>query len=142
MLSALYELEQGRIRWIEQDDAEATYAAKIEKAEMFLNPSDTVITNARRVQASSEAHPSRCVVGGKSLTVLDAAQVAPHDADLIASITPGQVLFVQKRLFVGMADGALELLIVKPDGKKEMDAKSFAAGIQGIKSGTITWESL
>ena len=142
LLSALYELSEGRICWIEQDDAQATYAAKLEKGELFLNPADDVDVNARRVQASSEPHPSRCVIADKSITVIEAKKVSQADAELVASITPGAVLFIQKRLFIGMADGALELLNVKPDGKKEMDARSFAAGIQGIKSGTITWESL
>ena len=45
-----------------------------------------------------------------------------------------------KRLFLGMADGALEVGALKPDGKQTMDARSFAAGVQGIKDGGLTWE--
>ncbi len=142
LLSALYELSEGKIRWIEQDDAQATYAAKLEKGELFLHPDDEVEVNARRVQASSEAHPSRCIIADKTITVIEARKVSETDAELVASITSGMVFFVHKRLFIGMANGVLELLCVKPDGKKEMEARSFAAGIQGIKSGTITWESL
>ena len=29
---------------------------------------------------------------------------------------------------------------LKPDGKQTMDARSFAAGVQGIKDGGLTWE--
>ena len=38
--------------------------------------------------------------------------------------------------------GAVELLILKPAGKQAMDAKSFAAGIQGIKDGGLIWKGL
>ena len=31
---------------------------------------------------------------------------------------------------------------VKPDGKKPMEAKAFAAGIQGIKQGGIEWQEI
>ena len=48
--------------------------------------------------------------------------------------------FAGKRLFLGMADGALEVRALKPDGKQTMDARSFAAGVQGIKDGGLTWE--
>ena len=41
-----------------------------------------------------------------------------------------------------MLDGVFEILEIKPDGKKEMDARSFAAGVQSIKSGEIEWETL
>ena len=50
--------------------------------------------------------------------------------------------FAGKRLFLGAADGAVEVHEVKPDGKQAMDARSFAAGIQGIKDGGLTWEEL
>ena len=141
LLSALFEIEQGRVRWIEQNDEEATYAHKLEKGELFLDPAEDVVVNARRVQASSEAHPSRCVIAGKSLTVLTAARVREDD-EQVPDVEPGVVAFVAKRLFLGMQNGCLEILSVKPDGKKEMDARSFAAGVQGIKSNSITWEKL
>jgi methionyl-tRNA formyltransferase len=32
------------------------------------------------------------------------------------------------RVYMGCADGSLELISIKPDGKREMDAKSWAAG--------------
>ncbi|MEQ3034568.1 hypothetical protein AAAX54_14295, partial [Eggerthella lenta] len=59
---------------------------------------------------------------------------------LAAGIRPGEVRFAGKRLFLGMADGALEVGALKPDGKQTMDARSFAAGVQGIKDGGLTWE--
>ncbi len=39
-------------------------------------------------------------------------------------------------LFLGCADGSLELTLVKPDGKREMDASAWASGLRGQG---ITW---
>ena len=54
----------------------------------------------------------------------------------------GQVAFLAKRLYIGFEDGVLELRTVKPAGKKNMDAKAFAAGIHGIKQRGICWSSI
>lgn len=141
LISALYELEAGSIRWTAQNDAEATYAEKLAKGELNLNPADSASLNLRRVRASSAAHPSRCVIGGKGVTVMD---VRLADAGDMPGVAPeqGMVAFAAKRLFLGCADGVLEILSVKPDGKKEMDAAAFASGVQNIKSGTIVWEQM
>lgn len=48
---------------------------------------------------------------------------------------------VAKRLFLGFSEGILEILELKPDGKSTMDARSFAAGIQGIKKDGADWRA-
>ncbi|WP_080797228.1 methionyl-tRNA formyltransferase [Arabiibacter massiliensis] len=141
LLTALVHVERGAVEWTEQDESLATYASKIEKGELDLSPEHAASALARKVQASSSAHPSRAVVAGRGVTVLRAA--VPADAagrELAGGIAPGEVRFAGKRLFLGAADGALELALVKPDGKQAMDAKAFAAGVQGIKEGGMTWE--
>ena len=139
--SARVHVERDAAEWTEQDEEQVTYASKIEKRELDLSPNDDVALAARKVQASSAPHPSRAVVAGRGVTVLEAH--APEDAagcELAAGIRPGEVRFAGKRLFLGMADGALEVGALKPDGKQTMDARSFAAGVQGIKDGGLTWE--
>ena len=141
LLTALVHVERDAAEWTEQDEEQVTYASKIEKRELDLSPNDDVALAARKVQASSAPHPSRAVVAGRGVTVLEAH--APEDAagcELAAGIRPGEVRFAGKRLFLGMADGALEVGALKPDGKQTMDARSFAAGVQGIKDGGLTWE--
>ncbi|MBC5583139.1 methionyl-tRNA formyltransferase [Eggerthella sp. NSJ-70] len=141
LLTALVHVERGAAEWTEQDEALVTYASKIEKRELDLSPADDAAAAARKVQASGSAHPSRATVAGRGVTVLEAR--APEDAvgrELAAGLAPGAVRFAGKRLFLGMADGALEVGALKPDGKQAMDARSFAAGVQGIKDGGLTWE--
>lgn len=136
LLTALVHVERDAVDWIEQDSEQVTYASKIEKGELDLAPVDKTSVLCRKVQASSAAHPSRAMVAGRSVTVL-ALQAA---GDQAAEITAGEVRFVEKRLFLGAFDGAVEIVLLKPDGKQAMDAKSFAAGVQGIKNNTVTWE--
>ena len=140
LLTALVHVERGAAEWTEQDEERVTYASKIEKRELDLSPNDDVALAARKVQASSAPHPSRAVVAGRGVTVLEAH--APEDAAgyELAAHPSGRVRFAGKRLFLGMADGALEVRALKPDGKQTMDARSFAAGVQGIKDGGLTWE--
>lgn len=134
LLVALTQVEAGYAAWVAQDEERVTYADKIAKGELDLDPSDTVAVNERRVRASSEAHPARCVVGERSLTVL-----AARPAEEAVEVSTGQALFITKRLYLGCADGALEVLEVKPDGKRAMEAKAFAAGVPALRGTEGTW---
>lgn len=138
LVQVLDVLESGeRLEWHPQPNEGITYAEKLAKGELDLSPDMPSLEAKRCVQASSEHHPSRCVVAGKELTVVSASL-----ADSDAVIDAGQVVFQAKRLYIGFEDGVLELHTVKPAGKKNMDAKAFAAGIQGIKQGGICWGSI
>ena len=141
LLTALAQAEAGNLRWVAQDEAQVTYAEKIGKDELSLSPADTVEQACRKVRASSAAHPAHAIIAGKDVTVL-AARPAPADRTdaVCAGMEPGSVRFAAKRLYLGAADGAIELMEVKPAGKAAMAAKAFAAGIQGIKEDTKTWE--
>lgn len=140
LLTGLSVIEQGGAEWTFQDDAAATYAEKLAKDELYPDPAEPAAAMVRKVLASSEAHPARAVIAGRSATVERVA--LPDDeraAALCDGLEQGAVRFAAKRLFLGTGDGAVEVLSLKPDGKKSMDARAFAAGIQGIKAGGCTW---
>ena len=46
-------------------------------------------------------------------------------------IGEGLVAVQAKRVYLGLNDGSVELLEVKPDGKRAMAASAWAAGLQG-----------
>ena len=140
LLTALVHVESGVVEWTEQDEGAVTYAKKVEKRELDLSPDDDADAAVRKVLASSAAHPSRAIVAGRAVTLLEARALDDAARELAAGLEPGGVRFAGKRLFLGVADGAVEALLLKPDGKQAMDARSFAAGIQGIKDGGCTWE--
>lgn len=115
--------------WTEQDESLVTYAHKIEKAEMRLDPADGALANVRRVLASTDAAPARCEVAGKGVRLMRA--MTCDDA-----LAAGEVLVSHGRVALGCADGALEVLDVKPDGKREMQASAWAAG---LRADHLTW---
>lgn len=135
LVDALKAMEAGTLEWHAQDESLVTYAQKIAKQEMALDPALTAAGNARKVQASMDAAPSRAVVAGKALRVLGARVSRQPEA-----VEPGRVALVHKALLLGCSDGALELLEVKPDGKREMDAAAWARGLHDVTN--ATWEKI
>ena len=130
LLTALDQMADGTAVWVEQDESKATYAKKIEKAEMLLDPAASALDNRRRVQTSLDAAPARMAVAGKGVRVLT-ARVAEE------GVAQGEVLVRHGRVIAGCADGAIELLRVKPDGKREMEASAWAAGLHQSQ---LAWE--
>ncbi len=124
LVAALDDMEAGTAIWVEQDPSQVTYAAKVEKAEMRLVPGDSALSNLRRVRASTDAAPARLLLDDKGVRALVAML---SDADVAA----GTALVRRGRVLLGCADGALELVRVKPDGKREMEASAWAAGLRG-----------
>lgn len=135
LVDALNAMEAGTLEWQAQDESLVTYAQKIAKQEMALDPALTAADNARKVQASMDAAPSRAVVAGKALRVMRARVSRQPEA-----VEPGRVALVHKALLLGCSDGALELLEVKPDGKREMDAAAWARGLHDVTN--ATWEKI
>ena len=59
LLTAIMQILRGQERWVVQKESDATYAHKIEKGELDLNPALGVDLLARRVRASSAGHGRR-----------------------------------------------------------------------------------
>lgn len=121
--------------WTEQDESLVTHAQKISKAEMRLDPQESALVNLRRVLASSDAAPARCIAAGKPVRIMRAV-AADGDASMFAA---GELVCQSKRIYIGCSDGALEITSVKPDGKRQMDASAWAAGLHGD---ALAWEML
>ena len=135
LLEVLPELAAGTVSWTEQDEALVTHAAKIQKAELRLDPAVSAADNERRALASSDAAPARCMLAGKPVRVL-AARVAPVSGAVLAA---GELAIQGGRVLLGCGEGALEVLELTPDGKRAMDAAAWAAGQRGA---AVTWEAL
>lgn len=121
--------------WTEQDESLVTHAQKISKAEMRLDPQESALVNLRRVLASSDAAPARCIAAGKPVRIMRAV-AADGDASMCAA---GELVCQPKRIYIGCSDGVLEVTSVKPDGKRQMDASAWAAGLHGDG---LTWGKL
>jgi methionyl-tRNA formyltransferase len=146
LLAVLPDIASGSAVWVSQDQTQATYAEKIAKDELWLSPQLGALDNLRRVRAASEQAPARCLICGKSVTVL-AARLgqgilgpALHSPGFQAPVT-----YRNRQLFLQAADEWLEILELKPDGRQRMSATAFASGVkalQGTDQAAAAWNSL
>ena len=142
LLSALSGFEQGRLFWTPQNEDEVCYAEKIGKQELYITPSDTACSAERKVRCASEAHASKVCLAGKAVSLLQARLVSFEEAGLDQALPAGTLIYNAKRLYMVFSDACLLLLSVKPDGKKEMPAHAFVAGVQGLAKEPRVWEPL
>lgn len=122
LVEALDLLEDGTLAFIEQDDAEATYAEKIDPAERRLDPARPAEELAAVVRALTP-HV------GAYLELEDGERLgvrAAHTVD--AAVAAGVVRAEWGALLVGCGHGTLRLDIVLPAGGKPMSAEAYLRG--------------
>lgn len=121
LVEVLDRMEDGTVVWTPQDEAGATYAAKVTRADVSLSPELTAVEADRRVRASSPSARSALLVDGRLVVVLVAE---PSDAPT----APGDARLTPSGLVLGFADGSLVLRRVRPEGRRAMDGDAFARG--------------
>ena len=104
-----------------QDDALSCYAAKIEKEEALLDWRLPAVVLERKIRAFNPAPAAYFEHGGERFKVLRAAVCDE-------SVPAGELLCRNGRLFVGCADGALEIIEIQRQGKKAMSAAELLRG--------------
>ena len=103
----------------------ATYANKIDPSDRLLAPELSAAELERRVRALTPHVGARLELAGGERLGVGRAAVAPAELD---GPQPGELAAVDGRLLFGAADGALELLEVKPAGGRTMPAADWARG--------------
>ena len=150
----------GNVVWTAQDENLVTYAPKIEKAELELSPDLSVCDFVRRTRASGESAPAKLEIAGKTARVtyaqpfllFDSVQSdeqanknREQDTAPFNGICQGTARLIKhkgnRRVVLGCADGLIELISVKPDGKKIMPASDWFNGMPKVSSGKqdLTW---
>ncbi len=123
IVEALPLLEQNRLTRVPQDDALATYAAKLSKAEAQIDWSQTAEQIARAVRAYNP-FPA-------ATTSLNATPVKIWKASVRAGLSgkPGAVLSVEKdSIIVACGKDALRLEVLQRPNAKAMAAAQFIQG--------------
>jgi methionyl-tRNA formyltransferase len=116
-------LEQ-RPECAEQDEALATYAEKLTAADRRLDPRRTAGELERVVRALAPHVGAQVELpGGEPLGVYAARPVDRGPA-------PGSLSLEGSRPVFGCAGGGLELLVVKPPGRREMSAEDWLRGLK------------
>ena len=109
-----------------QDDSQATYAAKLSKAEARLDWKLPAAHLARAVRAFNPVPGAWTLLDGEPLKIWSAEAVP-------AAGEPGAVLdAAADRLVVACGSGALALQELQPAGGKRMDAAAFLASRPGL----------
>jgi methionyl-tRNA formyltransferase len=133
ILTTIARLADGTLKGRPQDDREVTYAAKLTKEMEELSPNLSAIELDRRVRALNPWPGTSLMLeikkeGETLIERLKVRHSAPHST-LAAEL--GMLQEKAGMLVLGTAQGALELLRVQPDGKKEIDAAAYLNGLRG-----------
>jgi methionyl-tRNA formyltransferase len=120
IVDALAEID--RLKPVAQDDAAATYAAKLTKQEALVEWSKSATEIERAVRAYNPFPVAQTTLGGESLRLWRARAAAGKGA-------PGEVLeAAPEGILVACGEGALRLEEVQKAGGKRLAAAQFLAG--------------
>ncbi len=122
-VEALCELDQKRASYTPQDAQAATHAPKLRKPEGQVDWNLTAVHLERHVRAMSPWPGAQAATPDRKPLIIEQARLVP---DL--SGEPGTLLETSPRLVVACAQGALELVTVKPAGKRAMEAGAWLRG--------------
>jgi methionyl-tRNA formyltransferase len=122
MIEALDAAEEDRLELVEQPKEGVTYAEKIDSAERQLDPRRPADELERTVRAMTPGIGAYLELEGAERLGVGKARVAG------ASPAVGELAVEDGRLLLGCAGGALELLELKPAGKRAMSAAEYLRG--------------
>ncbi len=129
ILTTIDGLAGGTLRGIQQDVTKVTIAHKLTKEMEGLDPSASAVELDRKVRALNPwPGTSFVLVLGEKTERIKVRQTEFHTT--LAS-HPGRLEERAGMLIFGTAQGALEIVKLQPEGKKEMDASQFLNGLRG-----------
>ena len=125
IVKTLEALETGTAPRIPQEEANATYAAKITKEDCLIRFDRDVSAVHNQIRGLSPIPLAFThTADGKLLKVTEAYPAERTQAHT----TPGEVLSLEDGITVACATGAIRLLGVLPEGKARMSAEAFVRG--------------
>lgn len=127
LVSVLPEIAEGTLKPRQQPHPDrATYSHKISKEDGDIDWHKPAVILERQIRAFAGWPKSRTSLGGIPVVITRAAPVKLDNA------TPATLRVEKKRLLVGTGQDWLEILLLQPDGKKEMPAEAFLAGYRRV----------
>ncbi len=134
LIKTLKGIESGEIIPKAQDDARATYAAKIEKSDCLIDFSRDAVGLHDLVRGLSPMPLAFThTPDGKILKIAKSRLI---DADAVSECQAGTVIETGEDIKVACGKGILSLLTVLPEGKGRMSAADFVRG-RKINKGDI-----
>lgn len=124
LLEVLKGIESSGLQPNRQDDAQATYADKVEKNEYWISWESRAQDIHNKIRALSPTPGARTMIdAGTMLKIIKAGVIETFDDS-----APGTVLQAGPSLIIRAADNALELIEVQPENRLRMSAESFING--------------
>lgn len=126
LLETLDLVERGEAPRVAQDPELATYVRKLKKADGEIDWTLPAGAVHNRIRGTTPWPGAFTWYGGRLLGVLESA---PGDPDGHRG-EPGEILSIDedRGIEVAAAEGSVWLTLLKPEGKRAMDASSFARG--------------
>ncbi|MCX8032882.1 MAG: formyltransferase family protein [Thermoleophilia bacterium] len=133
MHQVLTGLEDGTVSWREQEGP-SSYAAKLTSADCVLRVGAGARVVHNQIRSLSPRVGARAVLGGVGVKIWrtwpygeDGLDPVPPVAGAVAGV-PGRLCVADDRLFLGCAQGVIEVLEVQPNHRKRMSAAEFLRG--------------
>ncbi|MGE0386960.1 MAG: methionyl-tRNA formyltransferase [Gammaproteobacteria bacterium] len=121
LIEVLDALQAGTAVAVEQDDARATYAPKIAKAEAEVDWSRPALEIERKVRAFNPVPVAHATVGGLALRLWDAVAV-----DAVPGSAPGTVIGAGAGgIDIAAGEGALRITRLQVPGRRPIGARDF-----------------
>ncbi len=135
IISTMEKLEGGTAKRTPQDDSKSNYAKMLDKAMGQLDFNKTAVELERLIRGLIPWPCCYTTIEGKSAKILK-AEVVCGDSNAAC----GEIIEVTKKYFViNCKEGALKVLRITPEGKKEMDTAAFLNG-NHLEKGIICGE--
>ncbi|MCG2711350.1 MAG: methionyl-tRNA formyltransferase [Candidatus Omnitrophica bacterium] len=135
LLEAMEIIEKGKVEFIKQEQAQATKANKLKKADGCINWQDSAESLRNKVRGLLPWPCAYTYYKGKFLKVLK-SKVIDYPRERPQFVKPAEVISVcaQEGIVIACGRGELKLERVQPEGKRAMDAHAFVLG-HHIKTG-------
>jgi len=127
LLKILPAIIDGSLQPEMQNDALATYCNLIKKSDGIIDWNKTSQEIEREIRAYKDWPQSRTKLGNIDVIITSATDIWPIKNSIPASL---DIVYDEdvKTLFVGTANGSIEIDSIKPVGKKEMPIAAFLSG--------------
>lgn len=125
------------IKPLEQNHAEAVYTKKIAKEDGHINwrtPAEIIERKMRAYYPDPGAYTFWDKNGVQIRLKIAEAEIVPKPSE----ISDGEVFETKRGFAAGTPNGALEIIKIHPEGKKEMPASTFLNGHRDIIGSTLS----
>ena len=129
LVKTLISLESGTAKFTKQDDSASTYAKPLSKEEAQIDWSQSAQTVHNKIRGMNPWPVAFTEYKGKKLKVFE-SNLSPQTGK------PGEIISTSPAV-IACGEGAVELVSVQMEGKKQMPAADFFRGQRAVKGELI-----